>query len=180
MIVGHASSDDHSVFLFDAFVLEPSGFRRPTLGYQTFAGNVPIEMGREEGRRPPDFVGIVGTTIGTVDEVTTAEAGFLIGLVPDDRVQRVVVVTESGDRVEEPVPGPAFMVALPETFHPELEIEWRLRMRRAACCTATWCTADLPGIRRQARPKVRDLACVDEHRRARWHLRTQSRHGRRP
>lgn len=125
-IVGQASSGDHSVFLFDAFVPESSGFRRSTYGYQTFAGHVPLEMGREEGRRPPDFVGIVGTTIGGVDDVTTVEAGFLIGLVPDERVQRVVVLTELGDRLEEPVSGPAFMVALPETFHPELEIEWRL------------------------------------------------------
>ena len=125
-IVGHASTGDRSVFFFDAVVLESSGFRRPTYGYQTFAGNVPIEMGREEGRRPPHDVRIVGATIGTVDDVTTVEAGFLIGLVPDERVQRVVVLTELGDRLEEPVSGPAFMVALPATFHPELEIEWRL------------------------------------------------------
>lgn len=126
LIVGHASTGDHSVFLFDAVVLESSGFRRPTYGYQTFAGSVPIEMGREEGRRPPHDVRIVGATIGTVDDVTTVEAGFLIGLVPDERVRRAVVLTELGDRLEEPVSGPAFMVALPETFHPELRIEWRL------------------------------------------------------
>ena len=123
-IVWHASSGDRSVFFFDAF--EPGDTRSPTYGYHLFEATRPIEFGRSAGKHPSFFVKIVGAMVGTVDDVVDIEGGFLIGLIGDQRVVGAVLDTERGDRIEEPVAAPAFMVELTEAFHPEFLVEWRL------------------------------------------------------